>query len=91
MVISQSCIPPLKKAGHFGKEIGQLSCDLSDGLEHFSKIIKGIWAAPKGPYSLVYLNKGETLLKEKIRAKGMQKEGRSLQEPHQITENLVGN
>lgn len=74
MVIPQSCIPDLKKANHFGKNIGQLSCDLSDGCEQFSKIVKAIWAAPKGPYSLVYLNPGENVYKEKIRAKGIKSE-----------------
>jgi len=31
----------------------------------------GIWAAPKGPYSLVYVEPGDDKLKEKIRTKGI--------------------
>ncbi len=42
--------------GHLGKDIGQLSCDLSGGVQ-FSKIVKAIFAGPKGPYSIVYLDK----------------------------------
>jgi hypothetical protein len=71
MVISSECIPDLIKGNHIGDEIGQLSCDLGGKGIVFSKIVKAIFGASKGPYSIVYLNPMETILKEKIRAKGM--------------------
>lgn len=61
-----------------GNELGQLGCDLVDWDTdreqeemQFGKIVKGIWAAPKGPYSLVYMKPGSNQLWEKIRTKGI--------------------
>lgn len=78
LVIPENVLPKLKAANLLGPELGQLSCDLHDWeteedfekLE-FSKVIKAVWAGPKGPYSLVYVNPGEKVAKEKIRAKGI--------------------
>lgn len=62
----------LIKGGYIGKELGQLKCDLGPFRNNqFSKILKARWAAVKGPYSIVYLNPGESKLKEKIRVKGI--------------------
>ena len=73
MVLPAKCVPPLRSLGFIGSDIGQLGCDLFDAFtnQQFAKIIRGIWAAPKGPYSLVYVNPGQHIAKEKIRTKGM--------------------
>lgn len=70
LVLPAECIPILEKTKLIGKELGQLSCDLGDFKNNkFAKIVKAIFAAPKGPYSIVYIE-NETLL-EKTRVKGM--------------------
>lgn len=78
LVLSAKVFPQLRDAGLFGSRLGQLSCDLHDWANQaeadraeFSKIVKGIWAAPKGPYSLVYVDPRESAFKEKIRTKGI--------------------
>ncbi len=73
MVMPSKCIPPLLQRNLVGTGIGQLGCDLHDPFlnNQFSKIIRGVWAAPKGPYSLIYINPGEAIAKEKIRTKGI--------------------
>lgn len=78
LVVPERVYPLWRKAGLLGAKLGQMSCDLHEweGDEEikeaaFSKIVKGIWAAPKGPYSLVYLDPGKNRLKEKIRTKGI--------------------
>ncbi len=73
LVLPKDCVPDLMKANVIGKNLGQLGCDLYDAFveNRFAKILKGVWAAPKGPYSLVYVlpNSPEPL--EKIRTKGI--------------------
>ena len=72
LVCTPECIQVWREAGYVGKELGQMKCDLGDFTGgRFSKIVKAAWAAPKGPYSLVYVNPGESVLREKIRCKGI--------------------
>jgi hypothetical protein len=73
MVLPSKCVPPLVELGFIGSGLGQLGCDLHDPFVNnlFSKIIRGVWAAPKGPYSLIYVNPNENLAREKIRTKGI--------------------
>ena len=73
LVISVSALRCLQEAGKIGKKIGQLSCDLFEAFhdEKFGKIVRAVWSAPKGPFSIVYLKPGQAHLQEKIRAKGI--------------------
>lgn len=78
-LVVPECVYPLwQKAGLLGSNLGQLSCDMHEWESEkevkeaqFSKVVKGIWAAPKGPYSLVYVDPGQKKLMEKIRTKGI--------------------
>ncbi len=69
LILHARCLPILKRCGLLGSGLGQLSCDLSDGAQ-FAKVLTGVWAAPKGPYSLGFVAPGTTTLMEKIKAKG---------------------
>ena len=62
------CLPDLAKAGFIGDELGQLKCDLTDStdVETFARIVRGIWSATKGPYSLLYVKPGDPQLWEKV-------------------------
>ncbi len=75
LVIPPSCIPLLDAGGYIGKELGQLKCDLNSNfrsVNDFAKIVKGIWAATKGPYSLVYLlPEPNSEVMEKVKMKGI--------------------
>lgn len=56
LVLPAKCIPLLDRAGMIGKELGQFSCDLSSFENKvFAKILVGIFAATKGPYSLGFI------------------------------------
>lgn len=54
LVMPNACIPDLIKFNMIGKEMGQLGCDLYDPFidNKFAKILRGIWAAPKGIHYL---------------------------------------
>lgn len=76
LVMPSACLAPLKEAGFIGKGLGQMKCDLNenfnDQTQLFAKIIRGVWAATKGPYSLAFLlPDNENVLMEKIRVKGI--------------------
>jgi hypothetical protein len=74
IVIHHSAIDILRHGNYIGDELGQLSCDLVERPGAFAKIVRAAWAAPKGPYSLVYVEPtdiGGDMLKEKIRSKGI--------------------
>jgi hypothetical protein len=75
LIVPPACIPLMYAAGYIGKELGQLKCDLNSNfraVDDFAKIVKGIWAATKGPYSLVYLlpDKDSEVM-EKVKMKGI--------------------
>lgn len=61
---TDSLVLPAKAAailalkGYVGNELGQLGCDLDDHFDgtHFAKIIRGVWAAPKGNLFIFLLN-----------------------------------
>lgn len=63
----------LRQANLLGKDMGQLSCDINDRFNgtNFAKILRGIWSATKGPYSVVYLEEGQHHLLESVKAKGI--------------------
>lgn len=73
LVLPADAIPDLRRGSYIGSDIGQLSCDLDDAFKNnqFAKIVKGVWAAVKGPYSLVYLTAEGTKLMEKVKMKGI--------------------
>ena len=73
LIINGKTLDKLKEANMIGSGLGQLSCDLSDGTDGtFAKILTGIWAAPKGPYTLGFVNpKGDGRMLEKVKAKGI--------------------
>ena len=76
LLMPNSCVPDLIAAGMIGNGLGQLKCDLHSKASHpeeFAKIVKGIWAATKGPYSVLYVlpNAQEKPLMEKVRVKGI--------------------
>jgi hypothetical protein len=65
-----------------GDGLGQIKCDLNKKFTHprsFAKIVKGIWAATKGPYSLVYVLPDSNILWEKVRVKGIPHASESFQ------------
>lgn len=72
LVLPAETLPALEAASFIGNELGQLKCDLTDAtdLSQWGKIVRGIWSATKGPYSLVYV-RPEGPLMEKVRAKGI--------------------
>lgn len=63
----------LVKGNYIGKELGQMKCDLSPTFfnNQFAKILYAIFGATKGPYSIVYLNRGESKLMEVVKMKGV--------------------
>lgn len=74
LVLPSKCAQILIAKGIIGEDLGQFSDDLeyAEGDRttiRFAKILKCIFGAPKGPYSIVY-TKG-SLLYEKIRIKGI--------------------
>lgn len=73
LVMTPECIPDLIDAGYIGKGLGQIKCDLNGSFNgnQFAKIVRGVWAATKGPYSLVFLLPGDNVLKEKVKVKGI--------------------
>jgi hypothetical protein len=72
MVLHARCQPILERAGLIGEGLGQLSCDLIEPYNgHFAKILTGVWAAPKGPYALGYVDNKKPQIMEKVKAKGM--------------------
>ncbi len=49
MVVSSAAAEELDRWGFIGNQLGQLSCDLHDPFDgRCAKIIRGVWAAPKG-------------------------------------------
>jgi hypothetical protein len=73
LVIPSLCLPDLEKGNYIGNGLGQMSCDLGGFKNNkFAKIVKAVWAAVKGPYSLVYVDpeKPDTIM-EKVRVKGI--------------------
>lgn len=49
LVLSRAAACELSHHGYIGTDLGQLGCDLYDAFSgEFSKIIRGVWAAPKG-------------------------------------------
>lgn len=80
LLMPSTCIAPLVSAGYIGKGLGQIKCDLNEDYstpESFAKIVRGIWAATKGPYSLLYVlpNAQQKPLMEKVRVKGIPHDG----------------
>lgn len=72
LIVPSTVLPSLRAGNYLGNGLGQLSCDLTDSCTDFAKIVSGVWAAPKGPYAVAYLEKpGDTQIKEKIRSKGI--------------------
>ncbi len=75
LVLPSHCVPLLDAGGYIGKNLGQLKCDLNGSfrtVNDFAKIVRGIWAATKGPYSLVYLLPDENSeVMEKVKMKGI--------------------
>lgn len=76
LLMPSDCLPPLMTAGYIGDGLGQLKCDLNEKSSfpgEFAKIIRGVWAATKGPYSLLYVLPNEQMLPvmEKVRVKGI--------------------
>ncbi|HKX21144.1 MAG TPA: hypothetical protein VJM74_05690, partial [Nitrososphaeraceae archaeon] len=71
LLLPSRCLPNLERAKYIGNDLGQLSCDLHDHCDGFSKIVRAVWSATKGPYSVIYLNPGENKLLEKVRVKGI--------------------
>jgi hypothetical protein len=72
LVLPARSIPILESGNLIGSALGQLSCDLHEPNQRgFAKILRGVWAAKKGPYSLVYLGRDERKLKERVRVKGI--------------------
>lgn len=73
LLMPSECLPDLEKAGFIGDELGQLKCDLTDSTDPqtFARIVRGIWSATKGPYSLLYVKPGDGNLWEKVRVKGI--------------------
>lgn len=72
LVAPSHCVPLWEKAGYIGSELGQMKCDLGDFTNNqFSKVVLALFAAPKGPYSIVHVNPNSSTLMEKIRAKGI--------------------
>lgn len=82
LVLPSICIPDLTAAGLIGPDLGQFKCDVTDStkLESFGKIVRAVWSATKGPYSLIYIKpdgvnkKGEAVPEaywEKVRLKGI--------------------
>ncbi len=74
--IHANSIPSLRS--FLGNDLGQMSCDIDSGFSKhssFAKIVRGIWSAPKGPYSVVFMKYHNVLekgkLMEKIRLKGI--------------------
>lgn len=72
-------IPPgakelLEAKGHFGTKLGQIKCDLNPNFGNpgrFAKIVRAIWGATKGPYSLVFVLPDDHILTEKVKMKGI--------------------
>ena len=74
LLMARECLDDLIKADLIGKNLGQIKCDLNENFTHprsFAKIVKGIWAATKGPYSLIYVLPEDSVLWEKVRVKGI--------------------
>lgn len=73
LVMTPQCIPDLLAKNHLGNELGQIKCDLFKGFTgtNFAKIVKAIWGATKGPYSLVFMNPGDRTVYEKVKIKGI--------------------
>lgn len=74
LVLPSACLEDLIDYKWIGKELGQMKCDLNDGFSDprsFAKILRGCWAATKGPYSLQYVLPGEDVVREKVRVKGI--------------------
>lgn len=72
LILPSHCVPLLAEFGYIGTKLGQLSCDLHDPFNgQFARILRGVWGAPKGPYSLVYVTPHNGIAKEKIRTKGI--------------------
>lgn len=88
LLLPSICIPPLVDEGYIGDELGQLKCDLNDKgrTGEFAKIIRGIWAATKGPYSVLYVlpNDQKKPLMEKVRVKGIPHIGESFKHYDEI-------
>jgi len=56
LCLPAKCIPILQRGGYIGKDLGQFSCDLGDFKDQvFAKILVGIFAATKGPYSMCFI------------------------------------
>lgn len=72
LLMPSSCLQALDTHHLIGNELGQLKCDLTDStnVDQWGKIIRGIWSATKGPYSLLYVKADSPVLWEKIRVKG---------------------
>lgn len=83
LLMPSACVEPLVKAGYIGDELGQLKCDLNDKgrTGEFAKIVRGVWAATKGPYSVLYVLPNDQMkpLMEKVRVKGIPHVGESFQ------------
>lgn len=73
LIINGKVLNKLKEANLIGSGLGQLSCDLSDATDgSFAKVLTGIWAAPKGPYTLGFVcPNSDGAIKEKVKAKGI--------------------
>ena len=72
LVLHARCLPILIKENLIGNDLGQLSCDLTEPFDgNFAKILTGVWAAPKGPYSLGFVTAKSPKLMEKVKAKGI--------------------
>ncbi len=73
LILPFVCVMILTRLGHVGKELGQLSCDLDEEFKNNNcgKILKAIFAAVKGPYSIIYKLADNGPLREKIRVKGI--------------------
>lgn len=73
LVMNPACLSDLHLGNYIGKELGQIKCDLNEKFTNneFAKIIRGIWSATKGPYSLVYLLPDDNCPWEKVKMKGI--------------------
>lgn len=71
LLMPSECFEILKNLSKIGKELGQLKCDLEGSVNRPSKVVKAIFAATKGPYSIVFIRDGNDHLEEKVRVKGI--------------------
>lgn len=72
LILHARCLPILRRHNLIGDGLGQLSCDLTEPFDgDFAKILTGVWAAPKGPYSLGFVTNKKPTLMEKIKSKGI--------------------